>query len=889
MLTRGSRLGPFEIVSPLGAGGMGEVWRATDARLGRDVALKMLPPELVAHPGRVARFEREARLLASLSHPGIATLFGVERIDGQSVLVMELAEGEDLAQRLRRGPIPPDEALSIARQVAEALEAAHEKGVIHRDLKPANVKVTPDGRVKVLDFGLAKAWHKDGAPDHSENPTLTDTGTAAGLIVGTAAYMSPEQARGKPVDRRTDVWAFGALLFEMLTGRRPFAGETLSDTLAAVLEREIDWSTLPAGTPASVRRLLARCLVRDPKQRLHDIADARIELEDRTEMAAEAANARRPPLLARVAPGAIAGAVVVLAAAALLRGRAPAAPFPPEVRFAVSPAAAGPFEGYPALSPDGRWLAYVLGPEKGLSSLWLHSFATGTARPLPGTEDADEPFWSPDGRFLAFFAGGELRKVDLASGIVQSLCASPDPRGGTWGPGGEILFGTTVSSGLRRVRAGGGPVEVVTTVDVGHGEQSHRFPCFLPDGRHYVFSILGDQEATGLYFADAGATGYRKVSPEFSRAVFDARGYLIFLRSGTLFAQRFDAGRGALEGDPSPVAAQRVGADVGFEGWFTAGPGVLAYRPSAHQSRRLVWVDRAGRVVGEVTSPGAYGEPVLSRDGGKVATLVEGPDRTRIDLWVFETSGHDRGQRLPLDARLVFMPVWSPDGRWIAYKPRGGGVSGGTLARRAVSGAAREEVLISGVPERVPCDWSPDGRTLLFEQYSESNGADLWALDVEPPHAARPVLQGRGDQAHASFSPDGRLLAYTSDEAGQPQIFVETYPPSGARWQITTGGGDQASWRADGGEIYYVGVDRVLYAVPVRSLSPLTVGPAEPLFRLRVRRIYVTGPRTFRSPAPDGRRFLVNMPVSAEAGSAIHVVLNWAPKGAADDAQRTAR
>jgi Tol biopolymer transport system component len=555
---------------------------------------------------------------------------------------------------------------------------------------------------------------------------------------------------------------------------------------------------------------------------------------------------------------------------------------PPEVRFAVSPAADGSFEGYPALSPDGRRLAYVLGSENGLSTLWLHSFETGTARELPGTEDADEPFWSPDGRFLAFFARGELRKLELASGIVQPLCAAPDPRGGTWGSRGEILFGTTVSAGLRQVRAGGGAVEVVTEVDVGRGEASHRFPWFLPDGRHYVFTILGT-EVTGLYFAEAGASGYRKVSPEFSRAEYDARGHLLFLRSGTLLAQSFDAERGVLEGDPSPVGADRVGADVGLEGWFAAGPGVAAYRPSTYRSSRLVWVDRSGRAVGEVTSPGAYGMPTLSRDGRKAATSVVGPDRTRVDVWIYETSGLDRGQRLPLDARLVFTPIWSPDGRWIAYKPRGG-----TLARRATSGTGREEVLVSGGHERSPCDWSPDGRTLLFEQFSEANGADLWTLDVEPPHAARPVLEGRGNQAHAVFSPDGRLLAYTSDEAGEPQVFVETFPPSGARWQVTTGGGDQPSWRADGQEIYYVGIDRMLYAVPVRSLSPLTVGPAEPLFRLQARRTYVTGPRTFRSPAPDGQRFLVNMPVSGEAGSRIDVVLNWTQGESSDGAPRPA-
>jgi Tol biopolymer transport system component len=878
MLTRGSRLGPFEVVSPLGAGGMGEVWRATDRRLGRDVALKMLPADLATHPGRVARFEREARLLAALSHPAVATLFGIESVDGQSVLVMELADGEDLAQRLRRGPIPLDEALSIARQVAEALEAAHDKGIVHRDLKPANVKVAPDGRVKVLDFGLAKAWNDDGSgPDHSHAPTLTDTGTAAGVVVGTAAYMSPEQARGKPVDRRTDVWAFGVLLFEMLTGRRLFAGETLSDTLAAVLEREIDWSALPATTPPSVRRVLARCLARDPKNRIHDIADARIELEDRSEVAAKGAVARRPSLLARVVPGLIAGGVFVLAALPFLRGRSPAAPSPPVVRFAVTPPAPGFFESYPALSPDGRSLAYALVPEKGPSALWIHSFAAGAARLLPGTEDAFEPFWSPDGRSVAFFAGGELRVVDVASGAVQSVCAAPDPRGGTWGSRGEILFGTTSVAGLRRVRLGDGSVDVITESDRRHGDQSHRFPWFLPDGRHFVFTVLGG-EAVGLYFGDASGREYRKLTSDFSRIAYDPRGYLLFVRAGTLVAQRFDPDRGSLSGDPLPLAAQPIGANIGAETWFAAGSNAAAYRPSARQSTRLLWIDRAGDVVGEVTRPGAYMEPDLSGDGRKVVTEVQAPERTRIELWIYETDGHDRGQRLPVDARLAFGPIWSPDQRWVVYRTRGPGAGEGGLARRAVNGAARDEVLVPGAAT-LPCDWSPDGRTILFMQYGVSSGADLWAVDAEPPHAARAVLERPGNQGHATFSPDGRLVAYTSDEDRQPQVFVETFPPSGARWQVTTGGGDYASWRADGREIYYVGVDRMLYAVPVLSLAPLDLGPAEPLFRIAAARAYVTGPRTFYGPAPDGQRFLVARAASGEEGSRIEVVLNWTPSG----------
>ncbi len=879
MLTSGSRLGPFEIVSPLGAGGMGEVWRATDGRLQRDVALKVLPADALAQPDRVARFEREARLLASLSHPGIATLFGVERVDGQSVLVMELAEGEDLAERLRRGPLPLDEAVSVARQVAEALEAAHEKGIVHRDLKPANVKVAPDGRVKVLDFGLAKAWNERVAgSDHSQAVTLSSAGTSAGLVVGTAAYMSPEQARGRPVDRRTDIWAFGVLLFELLAGRRLFAGETLSDTLAAVLEREIDWTALPATTPPSVRRVLARCLVRDPRRRLHDMADARIELEDRTAAPAETATARRPSLAARVAPWAIAAAAVVLASLALVRGRPSAPAWPARVHFTVSPGAAGSFESYPALSPDGRSLAYVLFPEKGPSSLWLHSFETGTARELTGTENADEPFWSPDGRSVAFFASGELRTIDIATGAVQSLCAVADPRGGTWGSRGDILFATGTASGLRRVRAGGGPVEAVTRVDGARGEQGHKFPWFLPDGRHFVFSILGGGEAAGLYFGDTGSGAYRKIASEMSRAAYDGRGYLLFLRESTLVAQRFDADRGALEGDASRVAPSGVGRDIqfGIASWFAVGSGIIAYRPGSLQASRLLWVDRRGAVVGEVTSPGTYVEPALSRDGSRIVAEVPPPDVSRIDLWVYDGSGHDQGRRLPLDARIALAPHWSPDGRWVVYMARGGGAKPGTLARRDASGTGRDEVLISGGPERFPNDWSPDGRTILFEQYGEPNGADLWALDAQPPHAARPVLQGPSDETHATFSPSGGLFAYTSDETGVPQVYVQTFPPSGAKWQISSSGGDQASWRADGREMYFVGLDRTLYAVPVRSAAPFEVGPAEPLFRLRVPRISSGGAISY-APAPDGRRFFVDRLEADEASSRIEVLLGFRP------------
>ncbi len=880
-LAVGHRLGPYEIVSPLGAGGMGEVWRARDPRLGRDVAVKVLPPAFAADPTRVARFEREAKLLASLTHPNVATLYGVETVDGCSVLVLELVEGEDLAQRLKRGPIPLDEALPIARQVAEALEAAHQRGIVHRDLKPANVKLTPDGRVKVLDFGLAKAWRDDGPPAadaDSRSPTLDHSGTAAGVILGTAAYMAPEQARGKPVDRRADVWAFGVLLHEMLSGRRLFAGESVSDTLAAVLERKIDLSALPAATPASVRRVLRRCLVRDPRQRLHDVADARIELEDADEPVATAPPPPRSSLVSRALPWAVAAVAIGLAAVLLLRPHPPAPPVPPPVRFVVSPGTAGSFESYPALSPDGRSLAYVFSPEKGATtSLWLHSFEQGSARPLPGTEDADQPFWSPDGRFLAFYAAGELRKIEVASGVVQTICPMPDLRGGTWGSRGDILFGTGPGSGLRRVRESGGPVETVTDIDTSRHEQSHRFPTFLPDGRHFVFSILGDPSTGGLYFGDLQGGAHRRLTEDIWGARYDARGYLVFLGTGALVAQSIDPERGLLGGDAFPLNAGRPGINfqVGGESWFSAASGAVAYRPGAATSR-LVWVGRDGAELAEVASEGPYREPSLSRDGRRVV-IEKFADGPRIDLWVFDTGRRDHGQRLTLEAQNAFGGVWSPDGRWVVYHARGGGAAGGTLARRAVDGAAAEEVLVSGGRERFPSDWSPDGGTILFEQVGSSTRNDVWTLDVAPPHAVRPVLQGASDETQPRFSPDGRLLSYTSDETGRPEVFVQSYPPTGAKWQVTKTGGSQASWRGDGREIYYLGGDRFLYAVPVRSFEPLVLGTAVPLFRPRVRRTPYTAIRTHYQVAPDGRRFLVAASAADPAESRIEVLLNWSP------------
>ena len=716
------RIGAYPIERELGRGGMGIVYLGRDARLDRPVAIKVLPEAFAGDPERLARFEREARLLASLHHPNIAGIHGLEEAGGRRLLVLEYVEGPTLSERLARGPLPLDECLDVGRQIAAALEAAHEAGIIHRDLKPGNVKLTPAGEVKVLDFGLAKgAGTADSSPDLSQSPTLMYATTAgAGVILGTAAYMSPEQARGKALDRRTDIWSFGCVLYEMFTGRPLFGGETVSDTIARILEREPDWNAIPASVPERVRELLRRCLEKDARKRLRDIGDARIELEEavaaRTSKsriaAAElsavrgAARTRRPRWIY------VAGAAVpVLGALLLLRPLLRTEP-KPVVRLSVSEPEGASLNGDAldcAISPDGRTIVFVASDSSGTVQLWSRPLETLGGRPIPGTDNAAKPFWSSDSRWIGFFADGKLKKVRVGGG-AENVCDAPNGRGGTWSPGGTIVFTPSGEGPIFAVSASGGEPRQVTTLDSTRRETAHRFPCFLPDGRHFLFVALpGGSRGFQVMEGSIDGGKERPIMTADSAPVYAEPGLLVFLRDRNLVAQRFDPGSMRLQGDPvalpdTPAPSQTTGLRAAT----VSRNGVLAYMNGAVTNSRLVWYDRSGRTLGTVPVPAAqYQLPTLSPDQRTVSVdRYTGPNEADIML---VDLARGVGTRFTYGPRLNTFSSWSPDGSRIAFesnrngpfdifiKPSSGG-SSRDLAGRGAKPVQASFQLVAGRP-----------------------------------------------------------------------------------------------------------------------------------------------------------------------------------------------
>jgi Tol biopolymer transport system component len=872
----GCQVGPFSVTALLGVGGMGEVYRAHDSTLGRDVALKILPDIWLADAERRMRFEREARLLASLNHPNIASIYGIHESAPSPALekpvralVLELVEGETLADRLAAHPggLPQHEATNLARQIVDALDAAHARGIVHRDLKPANIKVTPDGRVKVLDFGLARAVAGDESRSGlATSPTITAQGTRAGVLLGTAAYMSPEQARGHSADRRADIWAFGCVLYEMVTGRPAFAGGEVADVLANVLKAEPDWNALPAEAGPSIRLCVRQCLQKDRRERFHDIGDVRLALGGAFD-----APQGLPGVSTRTNRVAWAGWGVALVAsavaAALFAGSSRPAVDAPETRLdIVTPAAFDPINM--DISPDGRRVVFEAFDSGRVPRLWLRDLKSSEAVPLKGTEYGHMPFWSPDGRSIAFFAVGELKRIDLAENFVRPLAPAPQARRGTWNRDGTIVFGAVAMGALSRVPAGGGPVTQVT--DLLPGQTSHRWPQFLPDGRRFLLMALGTPDVRGLYVGSLDDRSVRRVADRDAAFAFMPPDMLLVARNGGLMARRFDTGSLTVDPEPVPVAPRLLveSGATGYGALRAAPNGHIVYR-SAAARKQLVWLDRSGREVRAIGVPDDTQASItdLSPDGRSAALqrIVNG----NIDVWLVDL---ERGamRRLTADPGYDSTATFSPDGLRVAYTPDGAADVTDRIHELRTDGTGKSTPLtVFGVRlNHYVEDWSPDGRFVLYRREGSDTQSDVLAIPLRDPQRSIEVATTAFNEGDSRFSPDGQWVAYTSDETGMSRVFVRPFPGPGPNRQVSSGVGIAPRWGRNGQELFYADEGGQLLAVPVvRRGASLDFGTPRVLFKLP------DGSNGTFEPAPDGQRFLVTTAV-ADA-SPITVILNW--------------
>jgi len=879
-LTPGTRLGPYEVTAPIGVGGMGEVYRATDTNLKRSVAIKVLPEALAGDAERLARFQREAEVLASLNHPNIAAIYGLEKSDAESALVMELVEGPTLADRIASGPIPIDDALPIAKQVAEALEAAHKQGIIHRDLKPANIKVRPDGTVKVLDFGLAKAMEPPGSTVSGPmTPTITTPAmTRAGMILGTPAYMSPEQTRGQPVDPRTDVWAFGCVLFEMLTGVAAFRADTPSDSTVRVLDREPDWTALPHGTPDATRRLLGRCLKKDLRLRLRDMGDVGLDLLDssspETAIASVPAPAQSSPAASRWTASVWLAAVVLVVLAVIIwtvtRPAEPAAEEPTRLTLSVPRGQEGldSLASSPVLiSPDGRTLVYPTRTEDG-RYLYRRSLDAFDPVRIPGTEGAETPFFSVDGKWIGFRADGQLKKVRLEDG--ETIPIAPVPAlllGASWGPDDTIVYATGASTGLWRVPAAGGEPEQLTApmVEMSAG---HRFPYQLPGRLGVLFSIGGFRgRPSRMAWLPVGSDEWQEVYTAPARITamrYLPTGHLVFGQDGTIFAGPFDLDRVAFTAQPVPVianvASSPTSAYVAFD---VSDTGTLVYVPATEALGRgqLVRIVSDGSVDTIARLPGATGAGGLrvSPAGDRAAVLIRSGGVS--DIWAY---GLDRGDSTRVtQGAEAGMFVWRPDGRTLTIEMHG------DLYDVAADGAGQAERLLQREGSQTPLSWSADGRLLLFREFAQATGDDLFTLDAGTGDVT-PVARTRADETDGVLSADGSLLAYVSDETGNAEVYLQPLDGSGRRQPVSVGGGDTPRWSARATALLYRH-GSTLMRVPVTA-SPLRLGPAE---------IVLSAPEGVTldvgyGVAGDGQTVVgVRNPSGAGRPTELRVVLGW--------------
>jgi Tol biopolymer transport system component len=867
-LAAGSRLGPYEILSALGAGGMGEVYKARDTRLERTVAVKVLPQRLSSSPEGRQRFEREAKTISQLSHPHICALYDVGREGETEYLVMELLEGETLADRLAKGPLPLEQTLRFGVEIADALDKAHRQGIVHRDLKPGNVMLTKSG-VKLLDFGLAKVM-APAAPAGSLTALPTQQGlTQEGTILGTFQYMAPEQLEGKEADARTDIFAFGATLYEMASGKKAFSASSQASLITAIMSSDPPpISSVRPMSPPLLDRVVRTCIAKDPEDRWQSAGDVGKELKW---VAEGSAVGIAPPMTVsskrrrRQRLGwAIAALMAILAFWGLLSARRPTAAIPPRMVLSILPPPGVGWTDFLTLSPDGRRLAFV-GSGEGRTQIWIRNLDEETARPVASTENAENPFWSPDGRTLGFFSQSKLKKLELESGAIQVVGDADLGRGATWGRSGVILFANTASGTLSRVPAVGGVPAPATKLGASRGDAVHRWPQFLPDGKRFlVFVRTGTPATTGIYLGSLDSMDLRLLQPSGAAGLFVPPDELLYARGETLVVQRIDLETVKALGEPQTLVRQVDNTEVAaFERLFTVSEtGVVAFRDAGTQ-RPLVWFDRRGNVLQRTSAVAGSIGLALSPDGN-LAAYGTG-SMTTSDMWFLDLK-RDVSVRLTFNG-TASAPVFSRDGRFVYF--RNFGAKFFEIRRKPVRGGTEESVF-EGTSFESPHDTTPDGKTLIVQNTRRS--VDIWALPLEGDHKLVPLLTTDSSERTPRLSPDGRWLAYASDESGHYEVYVRRYPVTEEKWQVTTRGGGWPYWRGDGKEIYWVALDGTLMAAPISTTPSFSTGEPETLFLTRFRNL--TAIRQYVVSA-DGQRFLLSQLVQDPAATPVQVLLNW--------------